>query len=49
LEGGSKGKVRLEEGDRGGYGLTTGRSAIEEEKKREEKNSSYKRLDISLK
>jgi hypothetical protein len=31
LEGGSKEERRLEEGDRGGHGPKTGRSAIEEE------------------
>jgi len=45
LEGDRKGEVRLEEGDRGGHGLTTGRSATEEEIKNEEKNSSYKCWD----
>jgi hypothetical protein len=36
LEGGSKEKRRLEEGDRGGHGPKTGRSAIEEEKEKED-------------
>jgi hypothetical protein len=31
LEGGSKDKINLEEGDRGGHGPKTGQSAIEEE------------------
>ena len=33
MEGSSKRKIRLKEGDRGGHGLKKDRSAIEEEEK----------------
>jgi hypothetical protein len=35
LEGGKKGKIRLEEGDRGGHGLKKGRRAIEKEEEKD--------------